>query len=199
MYCTSCSRSCSREDLGTVKCQKQENVSSYNAAQGSSDRKWLSVSMAARRRATLHILNNRHPSVKYPPGAQHCSFACPLTLRSAVHFPHQACRPLTAVSCSSLWLIAQQEVNNMAQAWCDSEASAKTPALTIYNTLEASRVPTLPSYSVGSTSFSGLPLSFSSPVGSAILVTKLLLCNWLSGLQWNKLWFKALSCIQCVY
>lgn len=65
----------------------------------------------------------------------------------------------------------------MAQAWCNFKASAKTPVLTIYNTLEASRVPTLPSYSVGSASFSGLPLSFSSLLGSAILVTKLLLCN----------------------
>ena len=66
----------------------------------------------------------------------------------------------------------------MAQAWCVFKASAKTPALTIYNTLEASEAPTLPSYSVGSTSFSRLPLSCSSPLGlSAILVTKLLLCN----------------------
>lgn len=65
----------------------------------------------------------------------------------------------------------------MAQAWCDSKASAQAPALTIYNTLEAPRTPTPLSYSVGSTSFSGLPLSFSSPPGSAILVTKLLLCN----------------------
>lgn len=65
----------------------------------------------------------------------------------------------------------------MAPAWCDFKASAKTPALTIYNTLEASQTPTLPSYSVGSTSFSSLPLSISSPLGSAILVTKLLLCN----------------------
>lgn len=39
----------------------------------------------------------------------------------------------------------------MAQAWCDFEASAETPALTIYNTLEASQAPTLPSYRVGST------------------------------------------------
>lgn len=65
----------------------------------------------------------------------------------------------------------------MAQAWCDLEASAKTPALTIYNTLEASEAPTLPSYSVGSTSFSSLPLSCSSPPGPATLVTNLLLCN----------------------
>lgn len=65
----------------------------------------------------------------------------------------------------------------MAQAWCDIKASAKTPALTIYNTLEASQAPSLPSYSVGSTSFGSLPLSFNSPLGSATLVTKLLLCN----------------------
>lgn len=65
----------------------------------------------------------------------------------------------------------------MAPAWCVFKASAKTPALTIYNTLEASQAPTLPSYSVGSTSFSSLPLCISSPLGSAILVTKLLLCN----------------------
>lgn len=78
----------------------------------------------------------------------------------------------------------------MAQTWCDFEAAAKTPALTIYNTLEASQAPTLPSYSVGSSSFSGLPLSCSSPLGSAILVTNLLLCNRLSDSidqQWNKL------------
>lgn len=65
----------------------------------------------------------------------------------------------------------------MAQARCSFEASAKTPALTIYNTLEASRVPTLPSHSVGRTSFIGLLLSSSSPLGSATLVTNLLLCN----------------------
>lgn len=77
----------------------------------------------------------------------------------------------------------------MARAWRDFKASAKT-ALTIYNTLEASQAPTLPSYSVGSTSFSGLPLSLGSPLGSAILVTKLLLCNRLNDsidLQWIKL------------
>lgn len=130
------------------------------------------------RKVWATILNTRHPSVKYPPSA-HCSFACFLTVSSAVHFSHQAFRSLTAVSRSSLWLIAQQEVNNMAQTWCDFKASAKTPALTIYNTLEASQRPTLPSSSVGSTSLS-LPLSFSSPPGSAILVTKLLLCNWLN-------------------
>lgn len=112
--------------------------------------------------------------------AQRSSFACPLTRSSAVHFPHQACRSLTAVSRSSLWLIAQQGVNNVTQAWCDSTASAKTPALTIYNTLEASQSPTLLSHNVGCTSFSHYPLSLSSPLGSAILVTKLLLCNWLN-------------------
>lgn len=77
----------------------------------------------------------------------------------------------------------------MVQTRCDFKASAQTSALTIYNTLEASQAPTLPSYSVGSTSFS-LPPSFSSPLGLAILVTKLLLCNQLNDsidLQSNKL------------
>ena len=49
----------------------------------------------------------------------------------------------------------------MAQAWCDFKASAETPALTIYNTLEASQAPTLPSYSVGSTHHSAI--SHSAP------------------------------------
>lgn len=122
---------------------------------------------------------------------QHSSFACTLTLSSAVCFLHQLCRSLTAVSCSSLWLMARHEVYNIEQAWCDFKASAKTPALTIYNTLEASQSPTLPSYSVGSTSFTHVPLSFSDPLGSAIQVTKLLLCNRLSDSidpLWNILW-----------
>lgn len=78
----------------------------------------------------------------------------------------------------------------MVQTRCSFKASAQTSALTIYNTLEASQAPTLPSYSVGSTSFSSLPPSFSSPLGLAILVTKLLLCNQLNDsidLQSNKL------------
>lgn len=52
----------------------------------------------------------------------------------------------------------------MARAWCNFKAAAKTPALSIYNTQEASQAPTLTSYIVGSTSFNSLPLSFSSPL-----------------------------------
>lgn len=78
---------------------------------------------------------------------------------------------------------------------------AKTPALTIYNTLESQppppnpQSPTLSSYGVGSASFSHVPLSSSSPLGPAMLVTNLLLRNRLNDSidpQWNLL----LSAIQ---
>ena len=50
----------------------------------------------------------------------------------------------------------------MAQAWCDFKTSAKTPALTIYNALEAPQAPTLPSYIVGSTHHSAVSHSASA-------------------------------------
>lgn len=50
--------------------------------------------------------------------AQLCSFACPWTLSTTVQFLHQAWCSLTADSPTSLWLIAQQEDNNMENAWC---------------------------------------------------------------------------------
>lgn len=81
------------------------------------------------------------------------SFACSPSLSSAVRVPHQPCRSLTPVPCSSLWLITQWEVNNMARGWCDFKASAKTPAWTLDNTLEAAQSPTLSCFSVGSPLF----------------------------------------------
>lgn len=76
--------------------------------------------------------------------------------------------------------MAQREINNMAQAIPLNTTTTSTLLLffsppsgssqkLLYNTLEASQAPTLPSHSVGSSSFSSV--SHSASVG-ATLVTK---------------------------
>lgn len=68
----------------------------------------FSVSMAA----PLHIPNHSQgPRSESPTAHLHV----PLTLSPAVLFLRRASRLLTAVSCSSLWLITQQEVFSVAR------------------------------------------------------------------------------------